>query len=182
MNVVSLKEKYVKEVRSALKDALSLHNIMQVPRIEKVVVNVGTGKIAKESQQVEDVVSSLALITGQKPVQTRAAKAIAGFKIRKGMLIGVKVTLRGARMWSFLDRLVHASFPRTKDFQGLELNCVDSRGNMNIGIREHIIFPEIKPEKVVRSFGLQVIISTNATSQKNGTELFRRLGFPIKKQ
>jgi large subunit ribosomal protein L5 len=181
MKIVSLKDRYVREVKQKLKDAFGFRNTTQIPKIDKVTVNVGFGKIHKESQQIEDIIRSLEVITGQKPVETVTRRAIAGFKIRQGVVVGSKVTLRGARMWDFLDRLIHITIPRTRDFQGLDVSCVDAKGNMNIGIKDHVIFPEIKPEKVARSFGLQVNISTTAESQEVGLKLFRSLGFPIRK-
>lgn len=181
MKIVSFKDRYNKEVRRKLKDAFKFRNDMQIPRIEKVTVNVGFGKNHKETQQVEEIIRTLGIITGQKPVETVTRRAIAGFKIRQGVVVGAKVTLRGARMWDFLDRLIQISIPRTRDFQGLEKSCVDTKGNLNIGIKDHIIFPEIKAEKVSKSFGLQVNVSTTAGSSEIGMEMFRGLGFPIQK-
>lgn len=180
MKTVLLQEKY-QEVSSVIREKFKLKNMFEVPRIQKVVVNVGVGKIHKESQQIEAIVDSLALITGQKPVQVVAKKAIAGFKIRQGAVVGVRVTLRGKQMWDFLNRLVHVALPRTKDFQGISVSSVDYAGNINIGIREHVIFPEIKPEKVTRMFGMQITVTTSVRNQAMGEELFRSLGFPLKK-
>lgn len=182
MNIIPAKEKYSKVASVEMKKKFGYKSAMAVPRIRKAVVNVGIGKFIKEGEKVEEVVSSIAAITGQKPVKTRARKAISGFKVREGMEIGVKVTLRGARMWQFIDRLISATLPRTRDFQGINRRAVDNRGNLNIGIKEHIIFPEISPEKVKNVFGLQVTISTDADSQKEGLELFKLLGFPIKSE
>lgn len=182
MKIVSLRETYYSKVRKNLQDVFGYKNVLQIPRIQKVTVNVGYGKNHKETQQIEDIIDSVRVITGQKPQLTSTRKAIAGFKIRQGVNVGSKVTLRGSRMWEFLDRLVHIALPRTRDFQGISEKCVDSYGNMNIGIRDHIIFPEIKPEKVARSFGLQITISTTASDKKTGLELFRSLGFPLEKK
>lgn len=182
MNIIQAKEKYAKAQAGEMREIFGYKSIMAVPRIQKVVVHVGIGRIAKEGDKIDEIVDSLAAITGQKPLKTKARKAISGFKVREGMEIGVKVTLRGKRMWHFIDRLVNATLPRTRDFQGLNRKSVDKKGNLNIGIREHIIFPEISPEKVKNIFGLQVTVSTNAKTQKEGLELFRLIGFPIKSE
>jgi large subunit ribosomal protein L5 len=182
MNITPTKDKYIKTVAAEMKKKFGYKSVMAVPQIKKVVVNVGTGKIIKENEKIEEVVNSITAITGQKPIKTKARKAISGFKVREGMEIGVKVTLRGNRMWQFIDRLVNATLPRTRDFQGINQKAIDKGGNINIGIRENMIFPEISPERVKYPFGLQVTISTNARSQKEGLELFRLLGFPIKSE
>ena len=180
MNITPAKEKYIKTVAAEMKNKFGYKNVMAVPRIKKVVVNVGIGKIVKENDKIEEIVNSITAITGQKAVKTKAKKAIAGFKIREGMEVGVRATLRGKRMWQFIDRLVSATLPRTRDFQGINRSAVDSRGNLNIGIKEHLIFPEISPERVKHIFGLQVTISTDANTQAEGLELFKLLGFPLK--
>jgi large subunit ribosomal protein L5 len=182
MNITPAKNKYAKVVTDEMKKKFGYKSIMAVPHIKKVVVNVGMGKIVKENEKIDEIINSIAMITGQKPVKTKARKAISGFKVREGMEIGVKVTLRGARMWQFIDRLIHATLPRTRDFQGISMKAVDKGGNINIGIREHMIFPEISPEKVKHTFGMQVTITTSAKSQEEGLELFRLLGFPIKSE
>lgn len=182
MNITPVKEKYIKVAAAEMKNKFGYKSTMAIPRIKKVVVNVGIGKLVKENDKIEEIVSALTAITGQKPVKTKAKKAIAGFKIREGMEIGVKVTLRGARMWQFMDRVVSATLPRTRDFQGINRKAVDSKGNLNIGLREHIIFPEISPEKVRHIFGMQITVSTNASTQAEGLELFKLLGFPIKSE
>ena len=181
MKVVSTKEKYLNIVASEMEKEFKYGNVMAVPKIVKLVVNVGTGKIVKEGDRIKEVFESVESITGQRPVKTKAKKAIAGFKTRQGMEVGIKVTLRGKRMWSFIDRLVHATLSRTRDFQGIPVNCVDSNGNLNIGIKEHIIFPEIIPEQVKTLFGLQVTIVSTAKNKREGDKLYRLLGFPIKK-
>ncbi len=178
--MISLKNKYKKEVVVILKEKFNYSNDLAVPRILKVVANAGIGKINKESDKVEEIINSIAEITGQKPVKTKARKAISGFKTRQGLEIGIKVTLRGKRMWQFLERLVNIALPRTRDFQGLEEKSVDERGNLNIGIKEHTIFPEISAEKVKNIFGFQVTVATNAKNHKEGVELFKALGFPIR--
>jgi large subunit ribosomal protein L5 len=182
MNITPAKEKYTKIAVAEMKKKFSYKSVMAVPRIQKVVVNVGIGKLVKENDKIEEIVSALTAITGQKPVKTKAKKAISGFKIREGMEIGVKVTLRGARMWQFIDRVVGATLPRTRDFQGLNRKAVDTGGNLNIGLKEHMIFPEISPEKVRHAFGMQITVSTNAHSQAEGLELFKLLGFPLKSE
>ena len=182
MNIISAKEKYAKVVAPELKKKFGYKSIMAVPRIKKAVVNVGIGKIIKEGDKIDEVVSSITAITGQKPLKTKARKAISGFKVREGMEVGVKVTLRGKRMWQFIDRLINATLPRTRDFQGIDRKSVDKGGSINIGIKEHMIFPEISPERVKYAFGLQVTISTDANSQEEGLELFKLLGFPIKSE
>ncbi len=181
MKVISIKDKYSQVVAPKMEEKFAYGNVMAVPKISKVVVNVGAGKLVKEGgDRMGEVLESLAMITGQKPVETKARKAIAGFKTRQGMVIGAKVTLRGKRMWAFIDRLVNVTLPRTKDFQGLNLSVVDSRGNLNVGIKEQIIFPEISPEKVKTLFGMQVTVTSSAKSREEGIELYRLLGFPLK--
>lgn len=179
MKNISIKEKYSKEAIQTMKEKFAFKNALQVPRIQKVVVNAGIGKFIKDSNMIKDIVASMEVITGQKVVLTKSRLSIAGFKIREGLEVGVKVTLRGKRMWEFLDRLVATSIPRIKDFQGIKSSSVDSNGNLNIGLKEHIIFPEIMPENVKNIFGLQVIVVTNAKTREEGLELFRILGFPI---
>lgn len=179
MKIVSAKDKYAKTVVAEMKEKFGYKNVMAIPKIEKVVVNVGIGKLVKEGDKIDEIVNSLTQITGQKPVKTKAKKAISGFKVREGMEIGVKVTLRGNRMWQFIDRLIDATLPRTRDFQGITIKSVDTTGNLNIGIKEHVIFPEISPEKVKQIFGLQVTVKSTAKSQEEGIELFRLLGFPL---
>lgn len=179
--VMSTKERYTTKAIPAMREALGMKNPMALPRIEKVVVNTGIGKILKDSKQVEEIVSSLQMITGQKVVMTKARKAIAGFKIREGLEVGVSVSLHGKRMWDFLDRLLNASLPRARDFQGLPKSVIDQYGNANIGIKDHSIFPEIVPEKVQHIFGFQVCIVTTATTREEGAVLFQALGLPIRK-
>jgi len=179
MKHISIKEKYSKEAIETMKEKFSFKNALQVPRIQKVVVNAGIGKFIKDSSMIKDIVESMQTIAGQKAVLTKSKKSIAGFKIREGLEVGVKVTLRGKRMWQFLDRLVGVAIPRIKDFQGIKNSSVDANGNLNIGIKEHIIFPEILAENVKNIFSLQVVVTTNAKNREEGLELFRVLGFPI---
>jgi len=180
MKIVSAKEVYSKKAVSEMTKAFGYPNVMAVPKLMKVVVNVGIGKIVKEGDKIDEIMESIRVITGQQPIKTKAKKAIAGFKVREGMEVGVKVTLRGARMWNFIDRLIHVTLPRTRDFQGISRNTVDASGNLNIGIKEHAIFPEISPEKVRHLFGMQITVVSTANSQKEGLELFKLLGFPLK--
>jgi large subunit ribosomal protein L5 len=180
MLITPSKIKYSKEAIPSLKKELVFGNDLAVPRIKRVVINVGTGKISKEGEKVEEIYKTLETISGQKPVKVKAKKAISGFKVRKGMEIGVKVTLRGTMMWNFIDRLVNFSLPRTRDFQGIGLKSVDDNGNLNIGIKEQVIFPEVVAEKVKNIFSLQATIVTSAKNKKEGLALFRALGFPMK--
>ncbi len=178
----TIKEKYYGTVIAEMKKKHKLENDLQVPKIEKVVVNVGIGKYLKDSNMVKDIVESVRAITGQKPVMTKSRKSIAGFKIREGLEVGIKVTLRGRRKWDFIERLVKSALPRVRDFQGIKESAVDARGNMNIGIKEHTIFPEIVPENVKNIMSFQVNIATNAGNRERGLELFKLLEFPIEKK
>lgn len=177
--MISIHEKYNKTVLAELKKQLGKKNDFEVTHIEKAIVNVGIGRFLNDSGMVTDVEESLKIITGQKPLRVKAKKSIAGFKIREGQEVGLKVTLRGRRMWDFLDRMVGAALPRIKDFHGIKLSAVDANGNINMGIKEHMIFPEILPEQVKNVFPLQVIVTTTAKDQEEGMALFRLLGFPM---
>lgn len=183
-----LKEKYIKKVIPAMQKNFGYKNRMATPRIEKVVLNSSFGKLASgktnaEAQKIgEAIAEDMGQIAGQKPVQTHARKSIATFKLRQGAPVGVKVTLRGQRMYDFLDRLVHVVFPRSRDFQGLQPSCIDNQGNLNIGIKEHLFFPEISPEKSRISFGLEVTVTTSAKTKEEGLALFLQLGFPIRRE
>lgn len=181
MKIVSAKTKYNKEVLEALKKELGIENNMAIPRIEKITINVGTGKFLKESEKIKEIEQSIVDITGQAPVKTKAKKAIAGFKTRAGMEIGMKVTLRGKRMWDFFDRFVNSALPRTRDFQGIKRSCVGEDGNLNVGIRDHVIFPEIVPEQVKFPFSFQIVISSSAKNREEGTKLFEMMGVPFNK-
>jgi len=176
------KQVYSEKVVSALKKELGISNAMAVPRVGKVVVNAGTGKILKDTKRVDDVIASLEAMTGQKAFPTRARKAIAGFKTREGLEVGVRVTLHGQRMWDFLDRLFNVALPRVRDFQGIPKSAIDQSGNCNIGIKEHVVFPEIVPERVQHIFSFQVNIVTTAKNRKEGEALFRHLGLPISQE
>lgn len=178
----NIKEKFNKKVVQEMREKFGLKNNLQVPRIEKVVVNAGIGKYLKDANMVKEAVEALELITGQKPVLTKSRKSIAGFKIREGLEVGIKVTLRGKRKWDFIEKLIGASIPRIRDFQGISESSVDESGNISIGIKEHTIFPEVMPENVKNIISLQVNITTNAKNREKGLELFRLLGFPIKSE
>lgn len=175
-----LLKKYKEEVIPQLEAAFGYKNAMAVPKITSVTINVGLGSNLKDAKYLENVTSTLTRISGQKPVSTKARKSIAGFKIREGMVVGVKVTLRGARMYDFLYKLLNVGFPRVRDFWGISDKNVDRQGNLSFGFKEHIIFPEIKPEEVDRLHGLQVIVTSNSKNAKEGTELYRFMGFPFK--
>lgn len=177
--MISIHEKYKKKVIPELKKRLNLTNDLEVPKIKKVVVNVGIGKFLNDSSQVEDIVKSISIITGQKPLMTRSRQSIAGFKIRKGLKVGMKVTLRGRRMWDFVEKVVSSALPRVKDFRGIKSSAVDNAGNLSIGIKEHLIFPEIFPEQVKNIFSSEVTIVTDAKNKEKGAALFKALGFPM---
>jgi large subunit ribosomal protein L5 len=178
----TIKEKFNKKVVQEMKEKFGLKNSLQVPRIEKVVVNAGIGKYLKDANMVKEAIQSIQLITGQKPILTKSRKSVAGFKIREGLEVGIKVTLRGQRKWDFIEKLIGASIPRIRDFQGINESAVDEGGNISIGIKEHTIFPEVLPENVKNIISLQVNITTTAKNREKGLELFRLLGFPIKSE
>lgn len=185
--MMRLKEKFIKEIIPAMREKFGYKSCMAVPRVKKVVLNTGFGKLVagktgdEPKKIVDAIVRDLTLISGQKVMATEAKKAIATFKTRKGMLIGACVTLRGQRMYDFLERLVDIALPRSRDFQGINLKSVDQSGNLTVAIREHIAFPEILPEKTKSIFGFEVTIVTTAKNQKEGLELFKLMGFPLKK-
>ena len=177
-----LKAKYNDEIRSSLKETLELPNVMQVPRLEKIVVNVGVGKAVDNKGLIDKVVEDLTTICGQKPIVTRATKSIAGFKLREGNAIGVKVTLRGDRMWEFFDRLVTLAIPRIRDFRGLSPKSFDGRGNYTFGVTEQLIFPEIDYDKVDASRGMDITIVTTAQTNAEGRALLDAFGFPFRRE
>lgn len=177
--VMTLQEKYRAEVVPAMQKAFGFKNAMAVPRIEKAVLNVGVGRLRDEKQH-EVVRRMLALITGQRPVPRAAKKAIAAFKTRQGLTVGYQVTLRGRRMWDFLSRLVNLAIPRQRDFRGIDPASLDAKGNLTIGFREHIVFPELVGEEVPFIFGLEVSVVTTAHHRAEGLQLLTLLGFPIK--
>jgi large subunit ribosomal protein L5 len=174
-----LKTRYRQELVPQLQEELGYGNPMQVPRLEKIVVNVGVGEAAREAKALDGAVEDLATITGQKPLATKAKKSIAGFKLRAGMSIGAKVTLRGDRMWEFLDRLLATALPRIRDFRGLDPRAFDGRGNFTIGLTEQLVFPEIDYDKIDAVRGMDITIVTTATTDEEGRALLRALGFPL---
>ena len=175
-----LKEKFVKTIAPALQKQFGYASALQTPRIEKVVVNVGTGQ-PNDPKLLETAEETLIKITGQKPLRTQARKSISNFKIREGNVVGVRVTLRGKRMYDFLDKLISVSFPRVRDFQGVNRSGVDQFGNLSIGFTEHMAFPEIKADELEKIHGLEVTIVTSAKNREEGTALFEQLGIPFQK-
>lgn len=176
-----LKVQYNEEIRSSLKETIGLDNVMEVPRLEKIVVNVGAGKATENRGLLDKVVTDLTAICGQKPVITRAKKSIAGFKLREGNAIGVKVTLRGDNMWEFFDRLVTLAIPRIRDFRGLPSKSFDGRGNYTFGVTEQLIFPEIDYDKIEKVMGMNVAIVTSARTDKEAKSLLAKMGMPFRK-
>ncbi|MBT4153056.1 MAG: 50S ribosomal protein L5 [Candidatus Magasanikbacteria bacterium] len=172
--------KYKKEVAPALKEELGIANIMDVPAVEKVTLNVGFGRHSKDKSFIENVENTLRQITGQKPVRTKARLSISNFKLREGMEIGACVTLRGATMYEFLNRLVNLTLPRVRDFRGISAKSFDRKGNYSLGIKENISFPEISADSADKIHSLQVIVTTSAEDQKGGALLLKKLGFPFK--
>jgi large subunit ribosomal protein L5 len=177
--VPRLRARYREELVPALREQLGLANTMQVPRLEKVVANMGVGEAVKDGRLLDAALEDLATITGQKAVVTKARKSIAGFKLREGMAIGAKVTLRGAYMWEFVDRLVSLALPRIRDFRGLSPAAFDGHGNYTLGVTEQLIFPEIDYDKVVKVTGMDITIVTTATTDDEGRALLAALGFPF---
>ena len=175
-----LKQRYHDEIRGTLKEQLGLDNVMQVPGVVKVVVNMGVGEAARDSKLIDGAVRDLATITGQKPQVTRARKSIAQFKLREGQPIGAHTTLRGDRMWEFLDRLMSVALPRIRDFRGLSPRQFDGRGNYTFGLTEQVMFPEVDPDKVERARGMDVTIVTSAVDDEGGRALLTLLGMPFK--
>lgn len=177
-----LKEKYTKEIVPTLKEKFNHKNTLAVPKIVKVIVNVGLGVGVKDANYADLVAKTLRDITGQNPIRVKAKKSISGFKVREGMIVGMMVTLRGQKMYDFMDKLINISIPRIRDFRGIALSTVDKSGNLNLGFKEHIIFPEIRMDNVDRIHGLQVTASTSAKTREEGLELFKLLGVPFKKK
>ena len=178
MNIMH--ERYNNEIVPALRKAFDFKNIMQVPRIEKIVVNIGMGEALDNPKSLEAAVADLTIITGQKPVMNKARKSIANFKLREGRLIGTKVTLRGEQMWAFLDRLLNTALPRVRDFRGVSANAFDGRGNYTLGLRDQLIFPEIDYAKVDKIRGMNVTIVTSAKTDDEARELLKQLGMPFR--
>jgi large subunit ribosomal protein L5 len=177
-----LKDRYFSELQARLKDEMGLRNVMQVPRPEKVVVNMGVGEASRDAKLLDGAVSDLTTISGQKPAIRRARKSLASFKIRQGMPIGAAVTLRGDRMWEFLDRLLAIVLPRIRDFRGLNPRSFDGRGNYNFGVSEQLVFPEIGYDDIDVTRGMDITIVTTATSDDDGRALLSALGFPFRQQ
>jgi large subunit ribosomal protein L5 len=175
-----LKERYQAEIAPALREEFGYANVMQIPGLTKIAVNMGVGEAARDAKLIEGAVKDLAIITGQKPAVARARKSIAQFKLREGMPIGAHVTLRGDRMWEFLDRLLTLALPRIRDFRGLSDRQFDGRGNYTFGLTEQLMFHEINPDQVDRQRGMDVTVVTTATTDAEGRSLLRRLGFPFK--
>jgi large subunit ribosomal protein L5 len=175
-----LKELYVKDVVPALKEEFGYGNVMEVPRLDKIVINMGLGQAVANIKIIDNASAELTAVSGQKPVVTRARKSIATYKLRKGMPIGCMVTLRGERMYEFLDRLVNVGLPRVRDFRGVSPKAFDGRGNFSLGIKEQIIFPEINYDKVERIQGMNITINTTAKNDEEARSLLRRLGMPFR--
>ena len=176
-----LRQKYENEVKNQMVEKFGYKSVMQIPTIDKIVINMGIGDAVSNSKVLDEAVAELALITGQKPVITRAKKSIAGFRLREGMPIGCKVTLRGERMYDFLDKLVSISLPRVRDFRGVSKKSFDGRGNYTLGVKEQFIFPEINFEQVTRVRGMDIVIVTTANTDEEARRLLQELGFPFAK-
>lgn len=174
-----MQERYKKEVAPALFKSFGFKNVMQVPRLEKIVVNIGLGEALDNPKALESATADLMQITGQKPVQTKARRSIANFKLREGRLIGAKVTLRGPRMWAFFDRLVNIALPRVRDFRGVSANAFDGRGNYTLGIKDQLVFPEIEYDKIDKLRGMEVTIVTTAKNDEEARALLKLLGMPF---
>ncbi|HSQ26122.1 MAG TPA: 50S ribosomal protein L5 [Anaerolineales bacterium] len=177
-----LKERYQNEIVPSLMKSLDLKNVMEAPRVKKVVINIGLGEAMDNAKALDAAVGDLTQITGQKPVVTKARKSIAAFKLREGRSIGAKVTLRGERMWSFLDRLMNVALPRVRDFRGISPNAFDGRGNYTLGLREQLVFPEIEYDKIDKLRGLEITIVTTARNDDHGRQLLQMLGMPFTKE
>ena len=174
-----LRDYFESDIRSALMERMSYNNGMQVPKLDKIVLNMGVGEASQDRKKIESAVEEMTLIAGQKPVVTRARKSIAGFKLRDGMVVGCKVTLRGERMYEFLDRLINVALPRVRDFRGISGKSFDGRGNFSLGIKEQIIFPEINYDRVDQIRGMDVVICTTAESDDEARELLKEFNMPF---
>lgn len=181
---MDLKQKYLKEIIPAMKSSFGYKNNYAVPQIKKITLNVGLSRniTEKDSKYIDVVLETISEITGQQPVKNYAKKSIAGFKIRTSNIVGVSTILRSAKMYDFLEKLINIALPRIRDFRGISAQSVDKNGNLSIGFKEQIVFPEINPEKIQRVHGLQVVITTNAKNQEQGLELFKLFGFPFKEK
>ncbi len=177
-----MQERYQQEVVPALQSAFSYRNVMEIPRIQKVVVNIGLGEAMGNSKALEAAITDMTTITGQKPIQTKARKSIANFKLREGVIIGVKVTLRGERMWAFIDRLLNIALPRVRDFRGVSPEAFDGRGNYTLGLRDQLIFPEIEYDKIDKLRGMEITIVTTAKNDEHARAMLKFLGMPFRKE
>jgi large subunit ribosomal protein L5 len=180
MAFTALQEQYKQEIVPALMKEFEYSSVMQVPRLQKIVVNIGLGEALDNAKAIEFATGDVQKVTGQKPIVTKAKQSIASFKLREGRSIGVKVTLRGDRMWSFLTRLIHVALPRTRDFQGIPAEAFDGRGNYTLGLREQLIFPEIEYDKIDKVRGMEVSIVTSAKNDEEGRRLLTLLGMPFR--
>lgn len=176
-----LKEQYVNEIAPALNKKFGYKSVMQIPKLDKIVINVGAGEAKDNAKVIDSISGDLAKITGQKPIVCRAKKSVANFKLREGMPIGVKVTLRGEKMWEFMDRLFNVALPRVRDFRGINPNSFDGRGNYSLGIKEQLIFPEIEYDKIDKVRGMDVCFVTTANTDEEGRELLKLMGAPFEK-
>ncbi len=181
INMNRLKQQYITDIIPKLREEFSISNVNAVPKIEKITVNVGVGKQQEDKKFIESVENTLARITGQKPVKTIAKKSISNFKLREGVVIGLMVTLRKDLMYTFMDKLVNITLPRVRDFQGINTKSVDANGNLNIGFKEHIVFPEIYSDEVEKLHGLEVSVTTSTKDRKEGYRLLELMGVPFKK-
>lgn len=177
-----MQSSYQQEVVPALQNAFNYHNVMEIPRITKVVVNIGLGEAMGNAKALEAAISDMTIITGQKPIQNKARKSIANFKLREGVVIGAKVTLRGDRMWAFLDRLINIALPRVRDFRGVSADAFDGRGNYTLGLKDQLIFPEIEYDKIDKLRGMEITIVTTARNDEHARALLRFLGMPFRKE
>jgi len=177
-----MQERYQQEVVPALQNAFNYRNIMEVPKIQKVVVNIGLGEAMGNSKALDAAITDMTTITGQKPIQTKARKSIANFKLREGVIIGVKVTLRGDRMWAFLDRLLNVALPRVRDFRGVSGDAFDGRGNYTLGLKDQLIFPEIEYDKIDKLRGMEITVVTTAKNDEHARAMLRFLGMPFRKE
>ena len=177
-----MQERYQQEVVPALQNAFGFRNVMEIPRVQKVIVNIGLGEAMGNSKALEAAITDMTTITGQKPIQTKARKSIANFKLREGVIIGVKVTLRGDRMWAFLDRLLNVALPRVRDFRGVSPEAFDGRGNYTLGLRDQLIFPEIEYDKIDKLRGMEITIVTTAKNDEHSRAMLKFLGMPFRKE
>ena len=177
--MLRLKEKYDKEIAPALMEQFKYKSVMQIPKLEKVVINMGLGEVKENPKAIESAVADLALITGQKPIVTKAKKSVAAFKVREGMNIGCKVTLRGVKMYAFVDKLLNLSLPRIRDFHGVSPNSFDGRGNYAMGIKEQLIFPEVEYDKIDKVRGMDIIFVTTAKTDEEARALLKLMGMPF---